>query len=68
MGVFLYEHGFVPALKEVTCSPVPFIKGLGVESIQLSHAEGEVAIRGLDENVVVLCEAPDYVKLSFHPL
>ncbi len=54
MSVFLYKHGFVPALEEVTCSLVPLIKSLGVESIQLSHSEGEVAIRRLDENVVVI--------------
>jgi hypothetical protein len=54
MGVFLYEHGFVPALEEVTCSPVPLIESLRVESIQLSHADREVAIRRLNENVVVI--------------
>ena len=54
MGVLLYEYGFVPALEEVTCSPVPLIESLGVESVQLSHADGEVAVRGLDENVVVI--------------
>jgi len=52
MGVFLYEHGFVPVLKEVTCSPVPLIESLRVESIQLSHADRKVAIRGFNENVI----------------
>jgi hypothetical protein len=38
----------------VTCSPVPLIESLRVESIQLSHADREVAIRRLNENVVVI--------------
>jgi hypothetical protein len=54
MRVFLYEHGFVPALEDVTCSPVPLIESLRVESIQLSHTNTEVAIRSFNENVIVI--------------
>ena len=50
----MYEHRFVPALEEVTCSPMPLIENLRIESIQLSHADGKIAIRGFNEDVVVI--------------
>jgi hypothetical protein len=56
MGVFLHEHGFVSAFKEVTCSPVPLIESLRVESVQLSHADRKLAIRRFNENVVVISD------------
>jgi hypothetical protein len=41
-------------LEQVPPSPVPLIESLRVESIQLSHADRKVAIRRLNENVVVI--------------
>ena len=41
-------------MEEVPCSPVPLIKSLRIEPIQLSHADGEIAVTSLDENVVMI--------------
>ena len=41
-------------MEEVTRSPVPLIKSLRIEPIQLSHADREIPVTSLDENVVVI--------------
>jgi len=41
------------------------VKSLSVESIQMSHDAREISLRGTQTDVIVLCEAPHYVKLSF---
>ena len=38
----------------MTGPAVPFIEVLGVDTVQLSHTEGEIAVRGLDEEVIVI--------------
>jgi hypothetical protein len=54
MAVLLHEDGFVSPLEEVTDSLVPVIKKLGVDAVQLPHADGEVTVRSLDKKVVVV--------------
>jgi hypothetical protein len=54
MAVFLEQDGLIPALEEVTAPIVPFIEELGVYTIQLAHAYGQVGVRGLDEKMVMI--------------
>jgi hypothetical protein len=54
MAVFLEQDGLIPALEEVPAPIVPFIEELGVHSIQLAHAYGQVAVRGLDEKMIMI--------------
>ena len=54
VAVFLDKDGFVPSLKQMTCPTVAFVEELGIDAVQLSHAEGEIAVRGLDEKVEVI--------------
>ena len=68
MGLFLDENGFVPALQEMASPSVTFVECLGIYTVELPHTYGQVAIRGLNQEVVMLCEAQDYVKLSSYPL
>ena len=54
MAVFLDQDGLVPALEEVAGPAVPFIEELGVHSVQLAHADGQVAVRGFDEKMIMI--------------
>jgi hypothetical protein len=54
MGVLLDDYGLVPALKEMPGSVASVIEELSVNTVQLAHAEGEVAVRGLDEKMVMI--------------
>jgi citrate lyase beta subunit len=54
MAVLLDENGLVPALEQMACPSVTFVEELGVDSIQLPHTEGEVAIRRLDKDMVMV--------------
>ena len=51
MAVFLDQDGLVAALEQVAGPSVPIVEELGVNAVQLPHADGEVAVRGLDENM-----------------
>jgi len=58
MAVFLDEDGFVPSLEEMADPPMPLVEYLGVDAVLLSHAEGEIALRRLNEKVkMVIHEA-----------
>jgi hypothetical protein len=65
MTVLLHQDCLKPSLKQVSNPTVPFIESLGIDPVQLSHAYGKISIGGVNEEMVMLCEAPDYVKLSF---
>jgi len=39
MAVFLNEDGFIPALKQMSVSTVPFIEELCVNAVQLPHPD-----------------------------
>ena len=54
MRVFLDDDGFVSALEEVPGPVSSVVEELGVHTVQLPHAEGEVPVGGLDEEMVVI--------------
>ena len=54
MAVFLDKNGFEPSLEQVPGSPVPPVEGLGIDAVELPHADGEIAIRSLDEKMVMV--------------
>ena len=54
MAVLLYEDAFEPPLEKVAVSFVPFVKKLGVDTVQLPHAKGEVAIGCFDQKMIVV--------------
>jgi len=54
MAVFLDQNGLVPALEQVAGPVVEFIKELCIDAIQLPHAEGKIAVRGLDKKVIMV--------------
>lgn len=54
MAVFLNEDRFVSALEQMTCPLMTFIKQLGIDAVQLSHTQGEVTVRCLDQEVIVV--------------
>jgi len=54
MAVLLDQNGLVPSLEQVAGPAMPMVKELSVDAIQLSHANGEIAVRGLDEKVVMV--------------
>jgi hypothetical protein len=54
MAVFLNEDRFVSALEQMTCPLMTFIKQLCIDSVQLPHTKGEVTVRRLDEEVIVV--------------
>jgi len=54
MAVFLNENGLVPALKKMTSPAVPLIEKLSVNSIQLAHAKGQVAVWCFYEKMIMI--------------
>jgi hypothetical protein len=41
---------------------VDSVEPLGIDPIEVSHRSGQPALRRLNQKVIVLCEAPNYVK------
>jgi len=54
MAVLLDENGLVPALEQMACPSVAFVEKLGVDTVQLPHTEGEVAIGRFDKDMVMV--------------
>jgi hypothetical protein len=54
VAVLLNENGLVSPLEEMARSFMPPVKGLGIDAVELSHADGEVAVRGFDDEVVMV--------------
>lgn len=54
MAVLLNEDGLVPSLEEMTGSSARSVKELRINAVQLTHAERKIAVRRLDEEVVVV--------------
>ena len=54
MAVFLDQYRLVAALKQVSVPAVIFVEELRVDTIELPHAEGQIAFGGLDEKVVMV--------------
>jgi hypothetical protein len=41
---------------------------LRIDTVQLAHAYRKIPIRCINEQMVMLCEVQNYVKLICHPL
>ncbi len=54
MAVFLDENRLVPTLEQMARSLMTFIKKLSVNPVQLPHSQGEIAVRRLDQDVIVV--------------
>jgi hypothetical protein len=54
VAVFLDQDGLVPALEQVTRPAVPLVDELGEDAVQLPHADVEIAVRGFNEETVVI--------------
>ena len=54
MAVFLNENRFISALEQMACSLMTLIKKLCIDPVQLPHAQGEIAVRRLDQEVIVV--------------
>jgi hypothetical protein len=54
MAVFLDQYRLVATLKQVSVPAVIFVEELRVDTIELPHAEGQIAFRRLDEKVVMV--------------
>jgi hypothetical protein len=65
MAVFIDQDRLKTPLEQVAASLITPVERLSKHSIQLPHAPGNISIRGLDEQMVMLCEVLDYVKLGF---
>ncbi len=50
------ENRFIRASKELTIHMMKTIETLGVYAIDVAHAPGEVGVRGLNEEVVMIAE------------
>lgn len=54
MRVFLHQDGLEPSLEQMAHPPMPSIKGLGVHAIELTHAPGQIRLRGFQQKMVVV--------------
>ena len=54
MAVFLNKNRFVSALEQMASPLMTFIKKLGIDPVQLPHSEGEITVRRLDQEVIVV--------------
>jgi hypothetical protein len=54
MAVFLDKNGLIPALKQMSGPPVPFVEELCVNAIQLPHSNRQIAIRSFNKEVIVV--------------
>ena len=54
MAVFLDQNSFKPALEQMTGPAMPLIEKLRVDAVQLTHADGQVAVRGFDEEMIMI--------------
>jgi hypothetical protein len=63
--IFLAEYRFVPILEKFPVAPVAAVKGDSITREKSTHDSGYGMIAGLQKKMKVLCEAQNYVKLSF---
>jgi hypothetical protein len=54
MSVLLDNDGLVSALEKVSGPPIAVVEELGIDAVQLAHAEGEISVRRLDEKMIVV--------------
>ncbi len=51
MAVLLDQDGLVPSLEQVAGPAMPIVKELSIDAVQLPHANREISVRSLDEEV-----------------
>ena len=54
MAVFLNEDGLVSALEQMSSPLMTFIKKLCIDPVQLPHTQRKIAVRRLDQEVIVV--------------
>jgi hypothetical protein len=54
MAVFLDENGLISALEKMTGPLMALIEELGVDAVQLPHADGKIAVRRFDKEIIVI--------------
>ncbi len=54
MTVFLNKNGFIPALEQMADPLVTFIEQLSIDTVQLPHTDGEIAVGGLNEQMIMV--------------
>ena len=52
--LLLHNDPLVPALEHMPHAPMPPVEALGIDPVQLAHAFGQVAVRRLDQQVIVV--------------
>jgi len=52
--LLLYNDGFISPLEDVSRLAVPSIESLGVNSIEVPHPPAEIALRGFDNQMIVI--------------
>ena len=55
MTVLLDQDRFVPSLEQVSGPAVPLVHELGIDAVQLPHTNRKITIRGLNEEMVMVC-------------
>jgi hypothetical protein len=68
MAFAVDDDGFIAALKDVTCALVASIDALGEDTVEVTHAGGQVALDGLDYHVVVVSHLAPGVHGPVKPL
>ena len=54
IALLVYQDRLEAPLKHMSHAPVSSIISLSVDAVELAHADGEVAVGGLDDEVVVV--------------
>jgi len=62
--VLINRNGFVSSLKEMSAPLFAPIDIICIRAIDVMHHLGQIRFRGLQDEVIMLCEAPDYVKFT----
>jgi len=63
--VSIYNNRLVSSPKQLSIAAMRAIESLSIYSVYVTHAARQIGIRSLDHEMIVLCEALSYVKLSF---
>ena len=66
--IVLNNNAFKPALKQMTRTKMSVVKSAGISQRQPLHAFGKIGLIRPQKYMIVLCEAPNYVKLIYPPL
>jgi len=54
MAVLLYQDGLVPALEQMADSAMALVEELRIDSVQLAHAEGKIAVRRFYKQMIMI--------------